>query len=345
VWMVKGSAEGMSGGPFYRSLINQGDGAPGDQEIYEMINYGEAQTEAFRTGVLTPYTLVFTSGGTPSTPDLSWQSGLGLTGYVAASGRGAVAGVGIAGRDTAYQYVVGFANSKAQYWTTATSSGSYSCSGMLPGTYNQTIYKGELAVWTGSVTVTAGATKALNTITITGDPSATATIWRIGNWDGTPSEFLNGVNMTTMHPQDVRMSSWGPKTYTVGSSSPATGFPAVQFRLANSPTTVKFTLTAAQAAAAHNLKIGITCAYIGGRPSVVVNGHALTNPGASSQPSTRSVTIGTYRENNTTFTYSIPAADFVTGANTLTITPISGTTDLGTWLSAAWAYDCVELDN
>jgi rhamnogalacturonan endolyase len=78
---------------------------------------------------------------------------------------------------------------------------------------------------------------------------------------------------------------------------------------------------------------------------VVVNGHATTNPGASSQPSSRSITIGTYRGNNTTFSWSIPAADFVTGANTITVTPISGSSDLSAWLSAGWAYDTVELDN
>jgi rhamnogalacturonan endolyase len=93
------------------------------------------------------------------------------------------------------------------------------------------------------------------------------------------------------------------------------------------------------------LRIGICSAYNNGRPSVVVNGHATTNPGASSQPSSRSVTIGTYRGNNTTFTYSIPASSFVSGANSLTITPISGSSDLSPWLSAGWSYDCVELDN
>ena len=80
-------------------------------------------------------------------------------------------------------------------------------------------------------------------------------------------------------------------------------------------------------------------------PSVVVNGHATTNPGASSQPDSRSITIGTYRGNNTVFTYSIPASSFVSGQNTLTITPISGSSDLSPFLSAAWVYDCVELDN
>src|SRR6185369_11327104 len=73
---------------------------------------------------------------------------------------------------------------------------------------------------------------------------------------------------------------------------------------------------------------GASVVVSAGRPSVVINGHALTNPGASSQPNSRSFTIGTYRGNNTTFTYSIPAADFVTGQNTMTISPISGSSDL-----------------
>ncbi len=341
LWMVKGNEEGMSGGPFYRSLINQ---AGSDQEIYEMINYGEAQTEAYRTSVLNTYTLVFTTGGTPATPDLSWQSNLGLIGYVSSSGRGNVVGVGIAGRDTAYQYVVGFSNSRAQYWAVATSSGSYSRYSMIPGTYTMKIYKGELVVWTGSVTVNAGASTALHTITVTSDPSITSTIWRIGNWDGTPNEFLNGTRLPTMHPQDSRMSDWGPMTFTVGSSSTGS-FPAVQFRGNNSPTTIKFNLSSSQAAAAHTLKIGITCAYNNGRPQATINGHVLSNPAASSQPGTRSITVGTYRENNTTFSWSIPSSYFVSGQNTLTIAPISGNSDLSQWLSASFAYDCVELDN
>jgi rhamnogalacturonan endolyase len=263
---------------------------------------------------------------------------------VPATGRGNVVGVGLAGRDTKYQYVVGFANATAQYWATVGTDGKYARYGMIPGTYNMTVYKNELSVWTGSVTVAAGASTPLNTITIDGDPSTTATIWRIGDWDGTPIEFLNGTKLTTMHPQDSRMSSWGPVTYVVGQSTTA-AFPAVQFRAANSPTTVQFNLDATQAASAHTLKIGITVAYNNGRPQVTLNGHTLSNPAPSSQPDTRSLTVGTYRGNNTTFTWTVPASDFVTGANTMTIAPISGNPDLGTWLSASYAYDCVELDN
>jgi rhamnogalacturonan endolyase len=193
------------------------------------------------------------------------------------------------------------------------------------------------------VVVTAGNPTTYNTQTVT-DPSSVATIWRIGDWDGTPLEFLNGANIMNRHPQDVRNTHWGPVTFTVGSSS-TSSFPSCQFRGTNSPTTINFTLTAAQAAAAHTLNIGITTAYNNGRPSVTINGHALSNPGASTQPGDRSITTGDYRGNNTTFSWSVPASDFVTGSNSLTITPISGSSDLSPWLSASWAYDCVELDN
>ena len=155
---------------------------------------------------------------------------------------------------------------------------------------------------------------------------------------------MNGGSLATMHPSDIRMTHWAPSTFTVGSSQNSS-FPSVQFRGTNTPTTVKFNLTSTQAAAAHTLKIGITGAYNNGRPSVLINGHALSNPGASSQPNSRSFTIGTYRGNNTTFSWSIPASDFVTGQNTMTISPISGSSDLGPFLSAAFGYDCVELDN
>lgn len=345
VFMAFGNRESSSGGPFYHDIQNQGDGAGSDQEIYNYMNSGHNQTEANRVNVLHgPYAYVFTTGGTPAVPDMSFIANLGLMGYVNSAGRGRVVLNGIAGRDTAYTYTVGFANSTAQYWVTASASnGSCECFNMKPGTYTMTIYKGELAVWTGNATVTAGNPTTFNTITVTGDPSTVSTIWRIGNWDGTPLEFLNGGNIRNMHPQDVRNASWGPKTFSVGSANNT--FPAIQFRAANSPTTINFNLTSTQAAAAHTLKIGITGAYNNGRPSVVINGHATTNPGASSQPNSRSFTVGTYRGNNTTFSWSVPAADFVTGANSMTITPISGSSDLGTWLSAAFAFDCVELDN
>ena len=91
------------------------------------------------------------------------------------------------------------------------------------------------------------------------------------------------------------------------------------------------------------MRIGITAAYAGGRPQITVNSWTSAAPSPSSQPSSRSLTIGTYRGNNTLYTYSVPASAFVAGSNTMTITVISGSSALSDWLSPAVSYDCVEM--
>jgi rhamnogalacturonan endolyase len=267
---------------------------------------------------------------------------MGLTGYVAPSGRGRVTGVAIAGRDARYAYTVGFSNATAQYWTSARASdGYFSCAGMLPGTYQMTIYKNEWAVNTGSVAVTAGGIKQFNTITLSGDPSRVAPLWRIGDWDGSPREFRNGDKVTTMHPSDVRMSSWTPVQYVVGTSSPVTDFPCYQWKAVNGWQTVEFKLTPAQVAA-RTVHVGITCAFGGARPQIKVNNWSSAIPGPSSQPDSRTLTVGTYRGNNTTFTYSVPASAFVAGTNWLTIYPVSGSSGTG-FLSPGYSLDCVDI--
>lgn len=338
VFMAYGNREKSSGGPFFRDIQFQ---SGTETEVYNYMNSGHAQTENWRLGLHGPYALIFTTGGTPSVPDFSWMSGLNLQGWV--SSRGNVVLNGLSGMDTGYAYTIGFANSNAQYWVGTSSSGAAAKYSMIPGTYTMTAYKGELAVYTETVNVTAGQTTTLNTRTINNDPSKASNIWRIGNWDGTPRELLNGQTIPIRHPSDSRNPSWGPVTYATGSAT--NRFPAIQFRGQNSPTTITFNLNAAQAASSHTFNIGITAAYNNGRPSITVNGHALTNPAASSQPNSRSFTIGTYRGNNTTFSWNVPASYFVNGSNTITITPISGSSDLGNWLSAGWVYDCVELLN
>jgi rhamnogalacturonan endolyase len=344
VFMSYGSRESSSGGPFYRDIQNQSSTAA-DSELYNYMNSGHEQTQAVRTNVLYgPYAVSFTTGCTPAIPDFSWMSSLGLTGWVATAQRGSVGGSAISGRDPNFEYTVGFDNTTAQYWTAADpATGAFESTGMKAGAYAVTIYKGELAVWTGSATVTAGGSTSMGSIAIAADPNSTAAIWRIGNWDGTPLEFNNGANLANMHPSDARMNPWRPVTYTVGTSS-ASSFPAVQFRGDNTPTTIKFDLTSTQVTT-HTVKIGITSAYAGGRPVITVNGGFTSPaPAASTQPDSRSVTIGTYRGNDMAYSYSVPANAFVVGTNTMTISVASGSSDLGTWLSANWAYDAVELD-
>ena len=164
----------------------------------------------------------------------------------------------------------------------------------------------ELAVHTGQVKVTAGGTTALNSITITGDPSTARTLWRLGDWDGTPRGFKNAELMTYAHPSDGRAARWTGDV-TLGSGDPTATFPAYLWRDVNDGVRVYFKLTAAQAAAAHTLRIGVTDAFSNGRPRVSVNEWVSAIPAAPKQPSTRSLTTGSYRGNNHTFTFSVPA--------------------------------------
>ncbi len=340
LWIVRDNNEGNSGGPFYRSLLNQGTDT--NQEITYIINYGEAQTEPMRTKVLNSYTMVFTDGVAPGAIDTSWFAGMGLTGYVGPQGRGRVTGVGLSGRVDGVEYTVGFASPRAQYWATpGGSNGYFDSRAMLPDTYKMTVYKNELAVDTREVVVKAGAVTALHTITIQGDPGADAALWRIGTWDGTPREFLNGDKVTNMHPSDKRMANWAVAPFVIGTSTAAKGFPAYQWKSVNGALTVRFKLTAAQIAPL-TMRIGITAAHAGGRPRVQINNWNGAIIAASRQPATRTLTVGTYRGNNALYSWPVPVNALKVGENVMTISTVSGSSGT-TFLSPGYAFDALDL--
>ncbi|MES5818717.1 rhamnogalacturonan lyase B N-terminal domain-containing protein [Streptomyces sp. RG80] len=352
LYVVRSNHEKASGGPFYRSLLRHQSADGGG--LYEILYYGQNQTEDQRFGLQGPYVIALTDGGAPSsalypgTLTTSWADSLGLSGYVAASGRGRVAGVGITGRNTSYAYTVGIANSAAQYWGSARSSdGYFSISGVLPGTYTLSVYKGELSVYSTSVTVSAGGTTTLNSIAIpsSNDPSNATAIWRINDWNGTPSGFKNADLMTYAHPSDVRASAWTGNV-VIGSGSETSAFPCYLWKDVNSGLLVYFKLTAAQAAAAHTLRIGVTTAYANGRPQVVVNDTWTSAiPSPPTQPNTRSLTNGSYRGNNYTFTYSVPASAWLTDTSQYNILKINVVSGSGTtsYLSAGTSIDAIDL--
>ncbi|WP_371550535.1 polysaccharide lyase family protein [Streptomyces sp. NBC_00554] len=349
LWLVRSNHEKASGGPFYRSLLRHSN--DGGAALYEILHYNQAQTEPERYGLQGPYVLNFTDGGAPSSSlfhanlDTSWVDGLGITGWVGRAGRGKVAGVGLKGMDAKYAYTVGFANSDAQYWAKAAAgTGAFSCKGMLPGTYTLTVFKGELAVHTRQVTVTAGGSTALNSLTIGSDPSSAGTIWRLGDWDGTPGEFKNAELMTYAHPSDVRAAKWTGNV-TIGGGDEAASFPAYIWKDVNDGILLYFKLTAAQAAAAHTLRVGVTDAYINGRPRVSVNDWVSAIPSAPTQPSTRSLTTGSYRGNNQTFVFNVPTSAWKTDVsqyNVLKLNVVSGSTG-SAFLSPGTSFDCIDL--
>ncbi|MFH9828472.1 rhamnogalacturonan lyase B N-terminal domain-containing protein [Streptomyces bobili] len=347
LWIVRSNHEKASGGPFYRSLLRHSNDLGAG--LYEILHYNQAQTEPQRFGLQGPYVLSFTDGGAPSAAlshdrlDTSWVDGLGITGWVGAAGRGRVAGVGLKGMDAKYPYTVGFANADAQYWAKAAAgTGAFSCKGMLPGTYTLTVFKGELAVHTRSVKVTAGGATALNSISITGDPSTARILWRLGDWDGTPGEFKNAELMTYAHPSDARAAKWTGNV-TLGGGDEAASFPAYMWKEVNDGVQVFFRLTKEQAAAAHTLRVGVTDAFAGGRPRVTVNDWVSPVPAAPSQPSTRSLTTGSYRGNNHVFTFNVPATAWRTDQdNVLKLNIVSGSSGTA-FLSPGTSFDCVDL--
>ncbi|WP_019060603.1 rhamnogalacturonan lyase B N-terminal domain-containing protein [Streptomyces prunicolor] len=349
LYLVRSNHEKASGGPFYRSLLRHSN--EGGAGLYEILHYNEAQTEPERFGLQGPFVVTFTDGGTPSPSlsaanlDTSWVDSLGIKGWVGKAGRGKVAGVGLKGMDANYPYTVGFSNTNAQYWAKAAAgTGAFSCKGMLPGTYTLTVFKGELAVHSQSVAVTAGGTTSLHTLNITGDPSTASTVWRLGNWDGTPGEFKNAALMTYAHPSDARAEKWTGNV-TIGSGSEAASFPAYIWKDVNNGVLVYFKLTAAQAAAAHTLRVGVTTAYINARPQVTVNDWVSAIPTPPTQPSTRDLTTGSYRGNNHTFVFNVPSSAWSSDAtqyNVLKINVVSGSTGSG-FLSPGTSFDCIDL--
>jgi rhamnogalacturonan endolyase len=348
VYMIMGNRESSSGGPFFRDINNQGSS---QQELYNYMNSGHTQTEPYRMGLHGPYAMVFTSGEAPSPDlDMSWMGDLGLQGWVSASERGRVTGhvSGMSGAapigPNRVPFVVGWANSRAQYWARVSQGGDFTSPLMIPGTYTMTLYRNELAVSTSDVTVGTGTvTQDIHSV----EPPQPV-IFRIGEHDGTPEGFLNADLQPFMHPSDTRMRPWGPVTYTVG-SSPLSDFPMAQFKKVNNPTTIEFRLARGEVRP-HTLRVDITLAFQGARPVVTVNPgtpQQWTGPippaTKSQQPNSRGVTRGTYRGNNMEFAFDIPESALVEGTNRIAIEAASGSAGEG-FLSPSFVYDAVQLD-
>jgi rhamnogalacturonan endolyase len=339
VFMVYGSRESSAGGPFYRDIQNQSGNTA---EVYNYLNSGHNQTEKLRLGTLFgPYALCFTQGSKPKAPDMKFISKLGIKGFVNDDHRGIVILNDIKGHRSGFDYTVAFANATAQYWTAVRGlGGSADCQSMKPGSYMMTIFKGELAVHSETVTVEAGKATTLNSRVIQADPSAIEAIWRIGDWDGTPLEFRNGDNIALMHPSDVRQAAWKCGDFVIGKSK-LTDFPACQWMRVNGQQVVKFTLTPEQLSD-HTLRIGITASFSGARPRMRVNEWESKLLPAPRKIDSRSLTIGSYRGHNATFTFNVPAKALRAGDNTLTISVVSGNT-AEDFLSPGYSIDCIDF--
>ncbi|EKV08477.1 hypothetical protein PDIG_58200 [Penicillium digitatum PHI26] len=329
VCMILNQYETSSGGPFHRDINTNNVGSYTGLYWY--------MTESYRQGLHGPYSMTFSLNGTPSsTLDTSFFADLDIKGYVATSARGYVNGTA-SGADSTFKWVIHWKNDVAQYWTYTSSSGVFTSPAMKPGTYTMIYYQGEYVVATSSVTVTAGSTTSKS---ISGSVKTGTTVFKIGDWDGTPNGFRNAAYQLRMHPSDTRMSSWSPGTYTVGTSL-VSDFPMALFKSANSPMIIKFTASSSQTGAS-TLRIGTTLSFASGRPQVNVNSYSGPIPSAPTNLKSRGVTRGAYRGFGEVYDISIPAGTIVAGSNTITISVASGSSG-DTYLSPNFIFDCVEL--
>ncbi|KAK4612291.1 Putative rhamnogalacturonase [Fulvia fulva] len=328
--------ETSSGGPFFRDINSNNGGDYTSLTFY--MNSGHVQTEDRRMGLYGPYALTFSRSGIPKLADfdLFFFVDLDIEGYVPASGRGYVSGTA-SGVPSDFQPVIHWFNSAAQYWTYASSSGTFTSPAMKPGTYTMKLYRTELEVASQSVTVSAGATKTSNIASTLSNPATS--LWTIGTCDGQPTGLLNADKQLRMHPSDSRMSDWAPGTFTVGTSSDSS-FPMALFKDINSPQTLSFNLDDASAGA--TLRIRTTLAFASGRPQITVNDWTSEGPAAPVKIDSRGVTRGAYRGCGESYEFEVPEGELVEGANTVAIRVISGSSGEA-FLSPNFIVDCIEM--
>lgn len=114
VFMLMGNREHRSGGPFFKNIATQKTRVT--HELYNYMYSDRTQTEAFRGGLHGVYGLLFTDGGAPSSAQRSTEfidATLGLSGYLASSGRGGVSGR-VSGVLAGQPAVIGLRNAQAQ---------------------------------------------------------------------------------------------------------------------------------------------------------------------------------------------------------------------------------------
>jgi len=335
VYMVMGSRESSSGGPFFKDVATQTTSVT--KELYNYMYSGHTQTEPYRSGLHGPYALVFSDGKAPdpAAVDFRFIDSLGLIGHVGRDGRGAIDGtVGQVAETT--HALIALRNSAAQYWTSVSRAGRYEAKGIKAGSYTLTLYQGELEVASKPVTISAGKTSHQP---ISAQALPGKIIWQIGTHDGRPDGFMNADKLATMHPSDVRMNRWNKVVYTVGQSR-LDSFPSAQWAAVNDPTTIHFRLSSARDL---RLRIAVSLSQMGARPQIEVNDRWKEPlPPVPEQPRSRGITRGSYRGNNTLYEFDIPASALNAGNNSLSMHAISGSSG-EQFLSPGFVYDSVML--
>ncbi|KAI1818202.1 polysaccharide lyase family 4 protein [Poronia punctata] len=333
------ATEKSSGGPFFRDIsLNWG----GDyHSVTYYMNSGHVPTESYRTGFHGPYVFSMSRSGIPSASsiDVSFFESLNLRNYVPVNGnRGYVKGTAT-GVSSNFPIVVHWYNSGYQFWTYASSSGAFTSPPMPAGSYTMKLYQDEFLAATQTVSVSAGSTATANiAANVPALTQSRNTIFRLGDYDGQPTGFLNAANQLRMHPSDSRMSNWSPGTV---SSTATSSWPMAIFKSVNNGQKITFSLSNSISSSA-TLRIATTLSFGGGRPQAHVNSYACSAPAAPTKIDSRGVTRGAYRGFGEIYECTVPAGTLVAGSNTVTIDVISGSSG-DQFLSPSVVFDAIEL--
>ena len=245
-----------------------------------------------------------------------------------------------------FEYTVGLSNGHAQYWAPVDSKTTrFDDTGIIPGEYTLTIYKNELPVYVApsKISIVAGSIMNLKTITIHGDPQKTPALWRIGIWDGTPLELLNGHLLTAMHPSDKRLTTWvQSEPYVVGIASRADQFPAYQWKDVNGRLSIQFQLPEVPSGQL-TLRIGTTTEFNSAVPQVMLN-KSWISPAPANRPvnGSRNLTVGTNRGVNRLYTIDLPNSVLRVGTNQIELSVLSNLQG-SLFQSHATSYDAIDL--
>jgi len=271
-------------------------------------------------GTVTGKLVISDAGATPSAANL-WVG---------------VAATPVSSNTTDFQ----FWSKNYQFWVKTDAAGNFTIPDVLPGTYNLFAF-GPSAIGylarTNYVTVTAGATAALGTVTWT--PGRVApTIWEIGTPDRTSKEFKHGDDYWKQgsYPDPnwanfMRYKAEFPNevNYTIGSSNPATDWNYVQpYNIVGTAQTVapewkvNFSLTKAPTTGS-TASVYVAAASSFAAPMYVkVNGTNITTPTTGvSFPNSSNATIR--MANHGAFgdlRFDFPSNLLVAGANQITFT-------------------------
>ncbi|KAI1496818.1 family 4 polysaccharide lyase [Biscogniauxia marginata] len=332
------ATEKSSGGPFFRDIDLNWGGSYHSVTYY--MNSNHAQTEAYRQGFHRPFVFSFSRSGIPASSDfdVSLFDDLGLLGYVGSSERGYVAGTA-SGVSSDFPIVLHWHNDDYQAWVYAASSGTFTSPALAAGSYTMALYQDEFLAATATVTVSATETTTANieaTNTILTDSHTT--VFRLGDYDGRPTGFLNAENQLRMHPSDSRMSDWAPGTVA---STDTAAFPMAIFKSVNDGQKISFTLGSDISSEA-TIRLATTLAFASGRPQATVNSYACDTPGAPTKIDSRGVTRGAYRGLGEVYDCTVPSGTLVSGENTVTINVISGSGG-DEFLSPNVIFDAIEL--